>query len=146
MYLSKSIRLLLFIAIALVVQMGVLGAQDRLAGDHFKLNHDGYMTDTTGVNILKNAVMLGYKTGAEQGLIVRNKNRPFNRFFRRNSFYSDGDLGYDPHVKRSVYIYYFREGFELGYDDGWEKHEKFGADGVISDHNLNKIIRAKPVP
>ena len=46
--------------------------------------------------------------------------------YRDESYYRSGTYGYQSYVDRDQYQYYYREGFERGYRDGYTDQSRFG--------------------
>jgi len=79
-------------------------------------NGSYYNTDHRGAELLRQAVNAGYQQGFEAARNDRNRNRRGS--YSNSSVYQSGTYGYQSHVTRSQYQYYFRQGFERGYQDG----------------------------
>lgn len=85
-----------------------------------------YEINQYGADILRQAVNLGYEEGFEAGLADREDHWPFN--YRDSFAYQDADYGYDGlYVDRDDYVYYFRQGFRRGYEDGYYSRHQYGA-------------------
>jgi hypothetical protein len=87
-----------------------------------------YMTNEIGIDVLKQSLNQGYKEGYLAGRADREDGW---RFDPRSSFaYQDANYGYDGrYVAQDEYNYYFREGFERGYEDGYYGRRKYGSGG-----------------
>jgi len=87
-----------------------------------------YTTNDIGIGTLKQALNQGYKEGYRAG---RADHEDRWRFDPRSSFaYQDANFGYDGrYVPQDEYNYYFREGFERGYEDGYYGRRKYGSGG-----------------
>lgn len=79
-------------------------------------NGSVYQTDSRGAELLRNAVNQGYQQGFQAGRRDRNSNRRVS--WSNDSIYRNGTMGYQSHVTRSQYQYYFQQGFQRGYQDG----------------------------
>jgi hypothetical protein len=69
--------------------------------------------------------------GAAGCVLQRDGEWPAERFDPRSSFaYQDANFGYDGrYVAQDEYNYYFREGFQRGYEDGYYGRRKYGSGG-----------------
>src|SRR5262245_1443772 len=87
-----------------------------------------YTTNEIGIGVLKQALNQGYKEGYRAGRADREDRW---RFDPRSSFaYQDANFGYDGrYVAQDEYNYYFREGFDRGYEDGYYGRRKYGSGG-----------------
>jgi hypothetical protein len=88
------------------------------SGNYYEVNR--YAAD-----MLRQAVQMGYDQGYQAGRADRMDGwRPDYR----NSFaYQDGNYGYPGYyVTRQEYNYYFREGFQRGYEDGYYGQSRYG--------------------
>ena len=81
-------------------------------------NGGWYNTDSRGADLLRQAVQQGYRQGFATGRADRNR-----RIGRMNwggsSIYGSGTYGWQSYVDRGLYQHYFRQGFERGYQDGF---------------------------
>lgn len=75
-----------------------------------------YNTDNRGAELLRQAVNEGYRQGFIAGRNDRNGRRRGN--WSNSNVYQSGTYGYKSHVDRGQYQYYFRQGFQRGYQDG----------------------------
>jgi hypothetical protein len=82
-------------------------------------------TNQFGVDVLRRAVSLGYQRGYDAGLRdFRDRVAPD---YRLAFDYQAGNYGYTPdYVPESDYSYYFREGFQRGYDDAFWNRAQYG--------------------
>jgi hypothetical protein len=82
-------------------------------------------TNQYGVDVLRQAVSLGYQRGYQAGqLDLRDRVPPD---FRRAFDYENGNYGFTPnYIPESDYSYYFREGFQRGYDDAYGNSLRYG--------------------
>jgi hypothetical protein len=88
-------------------------------GDRF------YETDQRGVDLIRRAVESGYQQGYRSGSNDRRYGRGDN--YRDDSYYRSGNYGYQNYVDLSQYQYYFREGYERGYTDGYGSQSQYGS-------------------
>jgi hypothetical protein len=79
-------------------------------------NGSFYNTDYRGAELLRQAVNEGYRQGFQAGRNDRSSNRRFS--WTNSNVYRSGTIGYQSHVTRSQYQYYFQQGFQRGYQDG----------------------------
>jgi hypothetical protein len=84
-----------------------------------------YETNNYGAQMLRQAVNNGYEEGFRAGQADREDGWNFGP---KNAFgYQDGSYGYDSYyVDLSEYQYYFREGFNRGYEDGYYSRSQYG--------------------
>jgi hypothetical protein len=84
----------------------------------YRVNRNGsyYNTDQRGVDLLRQAVNAGYQQGFQAARNDRNRNRRGS--YSTSNVYQSGTYGYQSYVSQSQYQYYFRQGFQRGYQDG----------------------------
>jgi len=75
-----------------------------------------YNTDYRGAQLLQQAVNEGYRQGFLAGRNDRNRNVRYD--WTNSNVYRSGTIGYQSHVARNQYQYYFQQGFQRGYQDG----------------------------
>ena len=82
-------------------------------------------TNQYGADVLRQAVNYGYQQGVRFGQADRQDGLPANY---RNSFaYQDANYGYSGYyVDQADYNYYFRQGFQRGYADGYNSQSQYG--------------------
>jgi hypothetical protein len=82
-------------------------------------------TNQYGADVLRQAVNYGYQEGVRFGQADRQDGLPANY---RNSFaYQDANYGYSGYyVDQADYNYYFRQGFQRGYADGYNSQSQYG--------------------
>jgi hypothetical protein len=82
-------------------------------------------TNQYGADVLRQAVNYGYQEGVRFGQADRQDGLPANY---RNSFaYQDANYGYSGYyVDQADYNYYFRQGFQRGYADGYYSQSQYG--------------------
>ena len=82
-------------------------------------------TNQYGADVLRQAVNYGYQEGVRFGQADRQDGLPANY---RNSFaYQDANYGYAGYyVDQADYNYYFRQGFQRGYADGYNSQSQYG--------------------
>lgn len=113
-------------------------AQAQTARDY---SHDPYMTtpqsyryvvggntrltNQYGADVLKQSVNYGYQQGFQAGQADRQDHWASN--YRNSAAYRDANYGYaGSYVDQSDYNYYFRQGFQRGYDDGYNSRNQYG--------------------
>ena len=86
--------------------------------------------------MLRQAVNRGYQEGLRAGRADR-----YDRWggdYRDSFAWIDGSYGYDNYyVSRGDYQYYFRQGFQRGYEDGYYSRSRYGR---YDDRNDTAII------
>jgi hypothetical protein len=109
--------------------------------NRYRVNRNGryYNMDQRGAELLRQAVNAGYQQGYNAG---RQDSRSRRRnSWNNNSMYNSGTYGYQSYVDRNLYQYYFRQGFEKGYQDGFSSRNQYGRNGTnILGTILNSIL------
>ncbi len=83
------------------------------------------VTNQYGVDVLKRAVNYGYQQGIRAGQADRQDRWKAN--YQNSIAYRDADYGYDGnYVDLSDYNFYFRQGFQRGYEDGYNQRSQYG--------------------
>jgi hypothetical protein len=83
------------------------------------------LTNQYGADVLKQAVNYGYQEGFQAGQADRQDHWAAN--YRNSAAYRDANYGYTgSYVEQSDYNYYFRQGFQRGYDDGYYSRNQYG--------------------
>ncbi len=107
-----------------------------------------YETNQYGVDALRQAVNYGYSEGYQAGQADQEDRW---RFGYQNSYaYQDADYGYNGYyVDQSDYNYYFREGFQRGYEDGYYGRSQYGeyenGSYNILGSILSRILNLQPL-
>ena len=83
-----------------------------------------YVTDSRGAEYLRQAIRNGYSQGYRQGMTDRRYGRGYN--FYGNNIYTNGMFGYNSYVASNQYQYYFQQGFQRGYEDGFYSRSNYG--------------------
>lgn len=95
-------------------------------------NGQYYNVDNRGYSILRDAVNRGYQQGYNAGL----RDRRYGGYnYYNNSMYMSGTYGYNSYVARNQYQYYFQQGFQRGYEDGFYARNRYGV-RVGSSYNI----------
>lgn len=84
-----------------------------------------HTTNQYGVDQLRGAVNNGYSLGYQQGRADREDGASSN--YRRSLAYADANYGYNGYVGLGDYNYYFRQGFQRGYSDGYGSRLQYGS-------------------
>lgn len=96
-------------------------------GFDYRYNMGGVYRETNqyGADVLRQAIDVGYQQGYRAGqLDARDRVAPD---YRRAFEYQNGTYGYTSnYVPQSDYSYYFREGFQRGYDDAYGNQARYG--------------------
>jgi hypothetical protein len=99
---------------------------EKAERDYYRIYRNGsyYQTDYRGAELLRRAVNEGYAQGYRQGV----RDRRYNMYtgYRSATMYRTGIFGYQSYVDRGQYQYYFRQGFERGYSDGFNSQTRYG--------------------
>lgn len=93
----------------------------------YRYGFDGrwYSTNSYGAEVLRQAVRDGYREGWYAGQADRYDHWRFD--YRGNYAWIDGSYGYPGYyVSFDAYRYYFRQGFERGYRDGYYGRYEYG--------------------
>jgi hypothetical protein len=109
----------------------------------YRLNGAYYETNQYGADVLRQAVNNGYTQGYQQGQADRSDG--LRSDYRRSFAYQDANYGYTgAYVPQHDYNYYFRQGFQRGYDDGYANASRYGrysnGTGSILGNILNSIL------
>ncbi len=102
----------------------------------------------SGVDLLRQALNNGSNEGYRAGQVDREDRWPSNH--RGNYAYQDANVGYNGYyLDKSDYIYYFRQGFRLGYQDGYSNQGQYGAQsgGAYSllQNVLSRVLGLQPL-
>jgi len=93
----------------------------------YRYNYGGVSRQTNqyGADILRQAVNYGYQEGVRFGQADRQDGWPAN--YQTSPAYQDANYGYGGnYVDQSEYNYYFRQGFQRGYADGYNSQSQYG--------------------
>lgn len=112
---------------------------------HYRYFYGGtwYTTSNYGADVLRQAVDWGYREGVRAGRADRNDG--WNPDYRDSVAWRDGGFGYGGrYVSRADYAYYFRQGFQRGYDDGYFGRMQYGRyannDAIIAEAVIATIL------
>jgi len=95
-------------------------------------------TNQYGVDQLRGAINNGYNFGYQQGQADRQDGASSN--YRRSLAYADANYGYNGYVGLGDYNYYFRQGFQRGYSDGYGSRLQYGSLNNGNASILSNII------
>ena len=85
-----------------------------------------YETNEYGANVLRQAINNGYAEGYGAGQADRQDRWASD--YRNSYAYQDANYGYSGYyVNQADYNYYFREGFNRGYQDGYNSRTQYGS-------------------
>jgi hypothetical protein len=109
----------------------------------YRLNGAYHETNQYGADVLRNAINNGYSEGYQQGQADRADGLSSN--YRRSFAYQDANYGYTgAYIPQSDYNYYFRQGFQRGYQDGFANASRYGryanGTGTVLGNILNGIL------
>lgn len=112
---------------------------------HYRYFHGGtwYSTSNYGADVLRQAVDWGYREGMRAGRADRYDG--WAPEYRDSIAWRQGGFGYGGrYVSRADYAYYFRQGFQRGYDDGYFGRMQYGRyvdnDAVIAEAVIGTIL------
>jgi hypothetical protein len=102
-----------------------------------------YTTSNYGADVLRQAIDWGYREGVRAGRADRYDGWPAD--YRDSIAWRNGGFGYGGrYVSRADYAYYFRQGFQRGYDDGYFGRMQYGRyvnnDAVIAQAVIATIL------
>jgi hypothetical protein len=84
-----------------------------------------YQTNRYGADLLRQAVNYGYEEGFRAGEADRQDG--YRPDYRSSYAYEDANYGYNGmYVDQGDYNYYFRQGFQRGYQDGYNARFQYG--------------------
>jgi hypothetical protein len=117
----------------------------------FRYNIGGtyHQTNQYGVDVLRQAVNNGYLEGMRAGRADHQDRWKAN--YQGSAAYQDANYGYTGnYVDRTDYNYYFRQGFQRGYDDGYNSRLQYGSNlngnSSILGNILTSILGLQPIP
>lgn len=115
--------------------------QQRAVNRQYRIYRNGsyYTVDNRGAELLRQAVNRGYQQGFRAGQMDRSYRRGYN--YREQSLYRSGNYGYQRYVDSSQYRYYFQEGFQRGYEDGYYSRNQYGRNSNGGLNILSSILQ-----
>jgi hypothetical protein len=91
----------------------------------YKVSGQTRQTNQYGVQVLRQAVNYGYQEGVDAGAADRQDRWKSN--YQASAAYQDANYGYTgQYVDQADYNYYFRQGFQRGYSDGYNTRSQYG--------------------
>lgn len=82
-------------------------------------------TNQYGADVMRQAVNNGYQQGWKSGRADRTDRWPSS--YQKSYGYEDANYGFGgKYLSQSDYNYYFREGFQRGYEDGYARRPQYG--------------------
>jgi hypothetical protein len=107
----------------------------------YQRNGQYHSVNQYAADLLQQAIDLGYREGRQAGRADRQDGwRPD---YRNSYAWQDASYGYDGwYIDRSEYAYYFREGFQRGYDDGYYGRSRYGGRGDDGDYLILSAVLA----
>lgn len=107
----------------------------------YRIGGTTYETNQYGADMLRTAVNDGYQQGYVSGRADRQDGAPNN--YRNAYAYQDANYGYNGlYVPQSNYNYYFRQGFERGYQDGYASTTRYGTFNNGNASILGNVLSA----
>jgi len=103
----------------------------------YRYVYSGYNRETNqyGADVLRQAVRDGYQEGVRFGQADRQDGLSPN--FQNNYAYQDANYGYaGNYVDQSDYNYYFRQGFQRGYTDGYYGRSQYGTTSLNGSSSI----------
>jgi len=99
---------------------------DNLVNDYrYSRNGSYYYTSSYGAQMIQNAINRGYEEGFYAGQADRQDG--WSGDYQSSYGYQDASIGYDSYyIGLDEYNYYFREGFQRGYEDGYYGQNEYG--------------------
>jgi len=105
----------------------------------YRRGDNDYQTNEYGADQLRRASNTGYQKGYEAGRADKQDNWRFD--YRESFAYQDANYGFDGrYVQQDDYNYYFREGFQRGYEDGYYERRTYGSNASGSDSLLGTVL------
>jgi hypothetical protein len=109
----------------------------------YRYQRDGrtYDANRYEADLLRQAVRYGYDMGVRAGNADRMDN--WRGDYRDNDAYRDANYGYNGYyVDQDEYNYYFREGFERGYQDAYGNDYRYGQRSNDTATILASVLQA----
>lgn len=106
----------------------------------YSRNGTYYQINQYGADTLRQAVNYGYQEGFYSGQADRQDRWGFN--YQQSFIYQDANYGYNGYyADQDSYNYYFRQGFQRGYDDGYYSRYQYGRNVGGSYNVLDAILQ-----
>jgi hypothetical protein len=114
----------------------------------YRVGSTDRQTNQFGADVMRQAVNNGYQQGWKAGRADRTDRWPSS--YQKSYGYEDANYGFDGrYLPQSDYNYYFREGFQRGYEDGYARRPQYGTvvngspsilgnilSGILGLHNI----------
>lgn len=115
----------------------------------YAVNGANRQTNQYGADVLRLAVSNGYTQGYLAGQADRQDNAPSS--YQATFAYRDANYGYaGSYVDQSDYNYYFRQGLQRGYQDGYDRRSQYGTTSrgtaIILVSLASTILGLQPMP
>jgi hypothetical protein len=112
------------------------------ATGYYRIYRNGsyYNTDSRGYELLRSAVNSGYQQGYIEGQRDRMQGKRFD--YADEDSYRYGNYGYNSYVDSGQYQYYFRQGFQRGYQDGFYSTTRYGYRSGNSAYLLGSVLNS----
>jgi hypothetical protein len=107
----------------------------------YRYSFDGatHQTNQYGVDVLRQAVNNGYQEGVRAGDADRQDHWAAN--YSNSTVYRDANYGYEGnYVDQADYNNYFRQGFQRGYTDGYDRRMQYGTTSNGSTSILGSVL------
>lgn len=107
-------------------KIAVTSDNSHTRGDRFRVYRGDryYETNGWGAETLRMAITEGYRQGSAQGRSDSEDQKRSN--WAASDIYKRAEYGYQQGVDRGEYKYYFRQGFQRGYLDGYSGRCDYG--------------------
>jgi len=91
----------------------------------YRVGSNDRETNRYGAEVMRQAVNNGYEQGWKAGRADRRDRWSSN--YQQSYGYQDANYGFNGnYLPQADYNYYFREGFQRGYEDGFARHPQYG--------------------
>jgi hypothetical protein len=105
----------------------------------YTVSGTSHQTNQYGADVLRAAVNNGYQQGVRAGEADHQDRSRSN--YQGSAAYQDANYGYaGNYVDRADYNYYFRQGFQRGYPDGYNSSTQYGSNSNILGNLLTSIL------
>jgi hypothetical protein len=104
-------------------------------------NGRSYQVNQYAADLLRESVQSGYSEGYRAGQADRMDGYRFD--YRSSYAYQDANFGYTGfYVDQDEYNYYFRQGFQRGYEDGYYSRSQYGVRSNDGFSLLGTVLNA----
>jgi hypothetical protein len=95
------------------------------ANYRYSYNGRWLSTNRYGADLMRQAVNYGYQEGLRAGRADRDDR--WRNDYRNSYAYQDANYGYNGYyLRQDQYNYYFRQGFQRGYEDAYRNDYRYG--------------------